>query len=169
MLKSALSRQSRLCRLPITARPLQLASQIPTRSLLARSTRSRTGAVSRHGLPGLWTRSYSALANATVPAEEVDGSAEGAAAGASEADGVVTRFENLSSLGVHENVVRSITEGMGYETMSQVQSMTIQPALAGKDMYELPSRSPFRLRIMKLMAKTASPKPRPVLARPSPS
>lgn len=168
MLKSALSRQSRLCRLPITARPLQLASQIPTRSLLARSTQSRTSAVSSYGLPGLWTRSYSALANATAPAGEAEHSAEGAAEGAAETDGLVTRFENLSSLGVHENVVRSITEGMGYETMSQVQSMTIQPALSGKDMYELPSHSPFGLR-MKLMAKIALPKPRPVLARPSPS
>lgn len=141
MLKSALSRQSRLCRLPATARPLQLASQIPTRSLVSRSTRLRTSAIANHGLPGLWIRSYSAVGNATAHAQEAESSTEGVAA----AGGPITRFENLDSLGVHSNVVRSITQGMKYETMSQVQSMTIQPALSGKDMYVLPIPSDLPL------------------------
>lgn len=135
MLKSAL-RQSRLCRLPIAARPLQLASKISTRSL-ARSTQSRPSIVATCRLPALWSRSYSATADATATPQ--DSSAEASAEG----EGLVTRFEDLSTLGVHENVVSAITKGMGYETMSQVQSMTIQSALAGKDMYGLACFPPF--------------------------
>lgn len=46
----------------------------------------------------------------------------------------ITRFADLAQLGVHERVVRSITKGMKYENMTDVQSMTVTPALAGKDM-----------------------------------
>lgn len=49
------------------------------------------------------------------------------------APGLITRFGDLTQLGVHDRLVRSITEGMNYETMTDVQSMTINPALAGKD------------------------------------
>lgn len=35
---------------------------------------------------------------------------------------------------VHPNVVKAITEGMGHQTMTQVQSMTINQALQGSDM-----------------------------------
>jgi len=45
----------------------------------------------------------------------------------------VTRFEDLPRLGVHERIVRSITKGMKYENMTDVQSMTVNSALAGKD------------------------------------
>ncbi|OAA58060.1 dead box RNA helicase [Niveomyces insectorum RCEF 264] len=50
------------------------------------------------------------------------------------APGLVTQFADLASLGVHENLVRSLTQTLGYDTMTPVQSMTISPALAGKDM-----------------------------------
>lgn len=47
----------------------------------------------------------------------------------------VTRFADLAPLGVHENILKSILEDMQYETMTDVQSMSINPALQGKDMY----------------------------------
>lgn len=50
-------------------------------------------------------------------------------------DGQITRFADLTSLGVHENLIRSIVEGMKYEVMTDVQAMSINPALKGKDMY----------------------------------
>ncbi|KAI1377803.1 DEAD-domain-containing protein [Hypoxylon crocopeplum] len=46
----------------------------------------------------------------------------------------ITRFEDLRKLGVNERIVRSITEDMGYEKMTDVQSLTINPALKGVDL-----------------------------------
>jgi ATP-dependent RNA helicase MSS116 len=48
--------------------------------------------------------------------------------------GLVTRFADLASLGVHPNILKSIVGDMGYENMTDVQSMSINPALQGKDM-----------------------------------
>ncbi|KAL2754292.1 hypothetical protein ACRALDRAFT_2069793, partial [Sodiomyces alcalophilus JCM 7366] len=45
-----------------------------------------------------------------------------------------TRFAELDALGVHPNLVKSITQGMGYETLSPVQSKTIVQALNGTDL-----------------------------------
>ncbi|KAI1461382.1 ATP-dependent RNA helicase mss116 [Annulohypoxylon moriforme] len=46
----------------------------------------------------------------------------------------VTRFEDLAKLGVDERIVRAITQDMGYDTMTDVQSLTINPALKGVDL-----------------------------------
>ncbi|OTB08101.1 hypothetical protein M426DRAFT_317206 [Hypoxylon sp. CI-4A] len=46
----------------------------------------------------------------------------------------VTRFEDLSKLGVNERIVRAITQDMKYDTMTEVQSLTINPALKGVDL-----------------------------------
>ncbi|KAI1327148.1 DEAD-domain-containing protein [Xylariaceae sp. FL0255] len=46
----------------------------------------------------------------------------------------VSRFSELGKLGVDEGLVRALTDGMGYENMTEVQSMTINPALKGTDM-----------------------------------
>lgn len=62
------------------------------------------------------------------------------AAAAAESDnggrpsGLITRFADLSTLGVHQSLITAITNGLGYETMTDVQSMSINPALQGKDM-----------------------------------
>lgn len=45
----------------------------------------------------------------------------------------ITRFEDLRSLGVHPNLLKAITEDMGYETMTPVQAKTIVSALKGTD------------------------------------
>lgn len=47
----------------------------------------------------------------------------------------VNRFEDLKNLGVNERIVRAITQDMGYETMTEVQALTINPALKGTDLY----------------------------------
>ncbi|KAJ8128470.1 hypothetical protein O1611_g5164 [Lasiodiplodia mahajangana] len=46
----------------------------------------------------------------------------------------VTRFSELSQLGVNERLVQALTQGMGYDAMTEVQSMAINPALKGTDM-----------------------------------
>lgn len=66
-------------------------------------------------------------------------SSEAEAAGAAKetsapSDERVTRFSDLAKLGVDDSLVTAITQGMGYDTMTDVQTMTINPALAGKDL-----------------------------------
>ncbi|KAI0478889.1 DEAD-domain-containing protein [Xylariaceae sp. FL0804] len=46
----------------------------------------------------------------------------------------VTRFGELEDLGVHPKLVQSVTRGMGYDNMTEVQSMTINPAMKGVDL-----------------------------------
>ncbi|OTB19921.1 hypothetical protein K445DRAFT_18463 [Daldinia sp. EC12] len=46
----------------------------------------------------------------------------------------VTRFEDLTKLGVDERIIRAITVDMKYDTMTEVQSLTINPALKGVDL-----------------------------------
>jgi ATP-dependent RNA helicase MSS116 len=48
--------------------------------------------------------------------------------------GDVVNFVDLSQLGVHKNLLDAITKDMGYDTMTPVQSQTINPALKGTDM-----------------------------------
>lgn len=52
---------------------------------------------------------------------------------------IVTKFADLKQLGIHPNLLEAITSGMQYDTMTPVQSMTINPALKGTDMYVLSS------------------------------
>lgn len=59
--------------------------------------------------------------------------------------GLITRFADLSNVGVHPNLLRSIVEDMRYEDMTDVQAMSINPALSGKDMYVHPSRFTSKL------------------------
>lgn len=44
----------------------------------------------------------------------------------------IARFADLE--GIEPNLLSTITDGMGYETMTQVQAKTIGPALKGTDM-----------------------------------
>lgn len=48
----------------------------------------------------------------------------------------ITKFQQLIDHNmVHPNVVTAITEGMGHENMTDVQTMTINQGLQGSDMY----------------------------------
>lgn len=49
-------------------------------------------------------------------------------------NGLITRFADLASLNVHENILKAITDDMGYEEMTEVQAMSVNPALQGRDM-----------------------------------
>lgn len=61
------------------------------------------------------------------------------AAEAAEAAGegeAITRFEDLEKYGmVNRNIIRTLTHDMGMETMTEVQTATINEALKGTDMY----------------------------------
>lgn len=83
-------------------------------------------------------RRYAAAARAQVEREveeepeEVDTDSERHGATTM---GTITRFQELSDRKlVHDNVVRTLTQDMKLETMTQVQSMTISEALKGTDM-----------------------------------
>ncbi|KAK3400153.1 CYT-19 DEAD-box protein precursor [Sordaria brevicollis] len=114
-MRTSVLRQAGLCRAAFAARHIQISSK-SSAALLSQIT--RVAAV--QSLPSASPpRFYSAEATA-----QTDNAGS---------DGLITRFADLASLGVHENVVRAITRGMGYENMTEVQSMTISPALKGKD------------------------------------
>jgi len=50
----------------------------------------------------------------------------------------ITKFAELAEQNlVHPNVVDAIIKGMGHETMTEVQTMTINQALQGTDVYVL--------------------------------
>lgn len=61
-------------------------------------------------------------------------SSEAAAATPGGSSELITRFEDLGSLGVDPEIVNAITKGMKYESMTDVQSQTIVAALDGKDL-----------------------------------
>lgn len=46
----------------------------------------------------------------------------------------VSRFTDLTQLNVHPSIVDAITKDFGYQDMTDVQRLTINAALAGKDM-----------------------------------
>lgn len=53
---------------------------------------------------------------------------------AGDAQPPLTKFQDLQDQGViHRNIVRNMTEGMGLETMTEVQSKTINSAIKGTD------------------------------------
>ncbi|KAF3807120.1 ATP-dependent RNA helicase cyt-19 [Colletotrichum gloeosporioides] len=71
-------------------------------------------------------RLYSSEAAAAAPEQSADAPQQ--------KSGSISRFEDLRTLGVHDNLVNSITKGLKYDTMTDVQSKTIEPALKGMDM-----------------------------------
>jgi ATP-dependent RNA helicase MSS116 len=128
MWKNTLSRQSRLCRLPLAAaRNVQLGSKITSRPL-SQALAPRTNITSRSALSALTRfqpRLYSTDATtATEPAPVAP----------QESSGPITKFADLKKLGVHDSIVSAITKDFGYESMTDVQSATINAALKGKDM-----------------------------------
>ena len=116
MMKTSLLRQAAAGRVALAARPARLPFR-PSAVGFALSRPSQTAAVRRP--IGSLLRFYSS---------------ESAAPETSDSDnGPITRFADLARLGVNPTLVSSITRGMGYENMTDVQSQTVQPALLGKD------------------------------------
>ena len=119
MFKRTLARQAGLCSARRVASPALLRSSIR----LQTKPVNRIASISRiSAYTPLAVRSYS---SATAEQVEQDVGAP---------SGPITRFADLESLGVHDTLLKAITQDMGYETMTDVQSMTIAPGLAGKDM-----------------------------------
>jgi ATP-dependent RNA helicase MSS116, mitochondrial len=72
----------------------------------------------------------------TVAAAADQSSADSVPPFSAHAEGLATKFEDLETRGlVHPNVVNTITKYMNLETMTEVQSRTINEALKGADMY----------------------------------
>ncbi|KAK4126181.1 DEAD-domain-containing protein [Parathielavia appendiculata] len=119
MMRTTLLRQAAATRAALAARPAQAAYRASSAALgLSRPARTAPAAVRRSAASLL--RFYSS--ESAAPAPSADASS-----------GFITRFADLPQLGVNNQLVHSITKGMGYENMTDVQSMTINAALAGKD------------------------------------
>ncbi|KAK4463695.1 ATP-dependent RNA helicase [Cladorrhinum samala] len=117
MMKTSILRSAAACRVGLAARSAQIISR-PTASARA---------VARVPLAASYRPSNSLLRYySSESAARQEGSAPAA-------NGPVTKFGDLGTLGVHKAVVDSIVSGMGYENMTEVQSMTINSALSGKD------------------------------------
>ena len=132
MFKASIQRQAHLGN--VARRQLSLRAVSTLRSPpLIRSTQAISGqSLSRAALRPIslinhvTSRYYSAEAAAVRSEEDADSGAS--------SSGLVTRFEDLTKLGVDKNLVNALTRGMGYETMTEVQSMTINPAMKGVDL-----------------------------------
>ena len=125
MFKGAVLRQIRLCRVANTS-----ASIVSRPALLP--ARQWTALAAAPSLPALSSarRGYhGAAAQETAIESQPVGSQR------------ITKFSELSSVGVHPNLEKAITKGMGYEDMTEVQSMTLNAALSGKDMFVASKRN----------------------------
>ncbi|KAK3906298.1 P-loop containing nucleoside triphosphate hydrolase protein [Staphylotrichum tortipilum] len=122
MMKTSLLRQAAARRAvaSATALPARLAFRSSSGLLsLSRPSQSAASLVCRP-LSSSLPRFYS---SESAAAESTEGAA----------NGLITQFKDMIQLGVHERIVSSITDHMGYQDMTEVQSMTINAALAGKD------------------------------------
>lgn len=124
MFKRQLLRQARACR-GVRASPSSMLS-LGAGAAPRPSTNYRQAVLATSLSRQIISRSYS---DATGAAESRSGGGQ---------SGAITRFADLAPIGVHENILRAILEDMRYETMTDVQSMSINPALQGKDMYVFP-------------------------------
>jgi ATP-dependent RNA helicase MSS116 len=136
MWKNTLSRQGRLCRLPLTAaRQVQLVSKITSRPLtqaiVPRTNITSTSALS--ALSRFQPRLYSTDAATAEATPEV---------APQRSTEPVTKFQDLRKLDVHENIVEALVRDFKYEDMTEVQSATINAALKGKDMYVMVQPNP---------------------------
>ena len=46
----------------------------------------------------------------------------------------ITQFSDMKLLNVDDAIIHAVTRGMGYQNMTEVQSLTLEPALVGKDL-----------------------------------
>ena len=77
--------------------------------------------LTRHVIP----RYYASEAAAVRSEEPTEGASS---------SGLITRFADLVKLDVDRNLVSALTRGMGYDTMTEVQTLTINPAMKGVDL-----------------------------------
>ncbi|CAP71272.1 uncharacterized protein PODANS_6_3510 [Podospora anserina S mat+] len=116
MMKTSILRHAAACRVALTARPLQLTARLSPSAFAIAQTPLKASYRPVNSLLRFYSSESAAQQETATPA------------------GRITKFRDLESLGVHNALVRSITEGMRYEDMTEVQSLTINAALAGKDL-----------------------------------
>ncbi|KAI5868535.1 ATP-dependent RNA helicase mss116 [Durotheca rogersii] len=127
MLKASLQRHARLGN--VAGRQLSTLASRHTRAPplgVSVCLRLSQAELPLHPLRPVSVRTYSYASTAETQA--------GAQSEDSQAPRRVTRFQDLTKLGVHERIVDAITKGMKYDTMTEVQTMTINPALGGVDL-----------------------------------
>ncbi|KAF2840121.1 DEAD-domain-containing protein [Patellaria atrata CBS 101060] len=114
-----------ICNHQFSSKVIRAASFTKTPSSLSRLAFISPSAV-RTFTQSAW-QSQSAQAQAQAPTDSGNGDASGG-------NITVTQFADLEKNGlIHENVVRAVTQGMGLETMTEVQTKTISQALKGND------------------------------------
>ncbi|KAI0202283.1 DEAD-domain-containing protein [Astrocystis sublimbata] len=127
MFKASIQRQVRLGSVARQVSSVSLTRSAPFKPLpILRHTASSSPALRRLAPTHALSRLYSTESAAARDNQE-DRPTPGAG-------GLITRFADLAQLGVNERLVEAITKGMGYENMTEVQSMAINPALKGTDM-----------------------------------
>ena len=126
MFRSSLGRLARPAG-AIKAAPVLSQARLPLRQISPRSYLAAVQyRISPRELYTIGLRSYSTESAAAVDSADTEGAAAGNA--------ITTSFADLQKLGVHRNLTNAIISDMGYETMTPVQSLTINPALKGTDM-----------------------------------
>ncbi|KAK4197223.1 P-loop containing nucleoside triphosphate hydrolase protein [Triangularia verruculosa] len=116
MMKTSILRHAAAARVALTARPLQLAARSSPSAFAITQTPLKASYRPFNSLLRFYSSESAARQETATPS------------------GRVTKFRDLETLGVNNALVKSITEGMKYEDMTEVQSMTINAALAGKDL-----------------------------------
>ncbi|PSR77127.1 P-loop containing nucleoside triphosphate hydrolase protein [Coniella lustricola] len=133
MLKRQLLTQARVCRAvrPATSSASCLASLASSSSSSLSSSSSSCSALRAS------TTSRPALVAAALSRQIIARAYSSAAAEAGHEgeapSGPINRFAELDTVGVHRNIIRAIVGDMKYEKMTDVQAMSMNPALAGKD------------------------------------
>ncbi|KAM7218557.1 P-loop containing nucleoside triphosphate hydrolase protein [Rhypophila decipiens] len=117
-MRTSILRHAGLCRvaLSLSARRVQPAFRVV--ASVASTSHSIQIDRSRYGPATQLSRFYSAEASAAHEPASSD----------------ITKFRDMESLGVHPKIIQSVVDGMKYELMTPVQSMTIKPGLLGKDL-----------------------------------
>lgn len=111
----------------------QLSTLSPLRSIRIQSLEQQQLSTARVSVrPSLLRTLVPRFYSSEAAAEQRNDSAPAAAVVGSQH---ITRFADLSQLGVHERLLSAITKGMKYEDMTEVQSLTINAALRGTDLY----------------------------------
>jgi ATP-dependent RNA helicase MSS116 len=127
MFKASIQRQVRLGSIARQFSTISLMRNTRSEQFaLLRQTSSQSQVALRHLTPIHAFRLYSAESAAAQANREGEFAPVPSAA--------VTRFSELSKLGVNDRLVDALTKGMGYENMTEVQSMAINGALKGTDM-----------------------------------
>ncbi|KAL8298513.1 hypothetical protein RB597_006697 [Gaeumannomyces tritici] len=125
MFMTSLARQVRLARLSASL-PGSAVSVAAAGAKQIQPTFAASALLRPTRLPSsLLSRAWRAYSSAAEARNEEPGSS---------APGQITQFADLSKVGVHENLVKAIVQDMGYQNMTEVQSVTLGPALEGKDM-----------------------------------